>query len=803
MPKKLVDIENLKAFRERLDDKYAEQSGAYPLLNVGKADLADNLTPYGDNSGVNDTNPFFFQTSGGNSDIGSIALLKSLRGNTFKINQLAYIKSNAPDSFSGTKSVDEGNDTLTLSGSFTNDDANHGLGGSENAFTVVENHYYLKKIKVSGAISEDLTIQFAYVEALKTIIPAGTYNNEIFSGVVKANWTNTNDVAMGHVPSTLVFTDFSIQIQLFDISDIFGVGNEPSSIINGIAEGPVYRVVDGAVTEQPIMVDIDGVTVFNRMFPQAYYEHGTILLSPESEFYSTIGSNACSGVEQGGLNESGQESTSTHSIRTDFIRVIPGQTYKIDFYNRQNYSFANGVYIFTYDNDMTFVGRTWVASSNYGPITWEKGTIVVIPNNIHYIRLIFNNYPNDLTHDENEQVSVRLIWDQRESTYVEYEYKQYNLPTIELHRVGNVYDEISYDGTYIKRIGVRTYESGDEDDADVITDGSSITYYVLDEEDQEISTVEGWALSSDIDDYGTQSFEGNDVPQGNVFFYPADYKAFIDTLGNRADIGYEAGQVVSQEQLQNAIADIDIPDPDLSNYVTTDTAQDITGTKTIRDTSLELAYTLTNPGTSDTVNWDFKDNNQVLEVSRTLYSGTRQTIWQFNGWNFLPNTDDNSRIGNNAKRLNRIHTVRLANNSSSYSVLMPDMSGWSADQQIATKIISIDSQRHLNSGEAKQCIGGAQIVSTSFVNLGNGVLIKNPYIVGYWSSGTTQMTIMAHGVNNAGLMVLHKAVLTVSSTDSTVVTESSVNTITIPANPSSTGTFVLKCVNGTLTWVAE
>ena len=39
-----------------------------------------------------------------------------------------------------------------------------------------------------------------------------------------------------------------------------------------------------------------------------------------------------------------------------------------------------------------------------------------------------------------------------------------------------------------------------------------------------------------IDDFGSMSLESaNGVPQGNLIFYPVDYKAFVDTLVNYTD----------------------------------------------------------------------------------------------------------------------------------------------------------------------------------------------------------------------------------------------------------------------------
>jgi len=86
---------------------------------------------------------------------------------------------------------------------------------------------------------------------------------------------------------------------------------------------------------------------------------------------------------------------------------------------------------------------------------------------------------------------------------------------------------------------------------------------------------------TDIDDWGTQEFlYDNDitipVPSGNEFFYPVDYKAFIDSLGGREDIDYDASEVVSKTEL--------------ANYLTTITGYDASKTQTLKNVSGTLTW---------------------------------------------------------------------------------------------------------------------------------------------------------------------------------------------------------------------
>lgn len=162
--------------------------------------------------------------------------------------------------------------------------------------------------------------------------------------------------------------------------------------------------------------------------------------------------------------------------------------------------------------------------------------------------------------------------------------------------------------------------------------------------------------------------------------------------------------------------------PDLSNYVTLDTNQTITGNKTFTNVNFDSAY------------------------------------------------------GN--KIFNRDSTTGNQN----YGLALPNTSSWTANKEIATventtpKLLTITSQRHLTSGEAKKCIGGIQVESDYYLNLGGGVLLKNPYITGISVTATT-IDITAVGINPSSQMIFHKARLSLNASDDTVaVTERNITT---------------------------
>lgn len=80
------------------------------------------------------------------------------------------------------------------------------------------------------------------------------------------------------------------------------------------------------------------------------------------------------------------------------------------------------------------------------------------------------------------------------------------------------------------------------------------------------------------------------------------------------------------------------PMPDLTNYVTTNTAQTITGTKTISDTSLDIEKT----NIAGNAKWHLEEDQYAqLAISRT-YNGTKQRMLQFNGGSIVPEGSTNN-----------------------------------------------------------------------------------------------------------------------------------------------------------------
>ena len=580
MPDKIVSRENLKAFREKLDDKYVIEGEYSPSTSVGLSDQADSLTPYGPNSGVYETQPFVFQSSGGSSDIGVRAYLKSLRGNSVAWNQLVqngnfvdtsnwYTTSNLYTAISVSNNI----------ASLTKNASGNGLVcyKANDGISYQTHHKLLAIAKIKPSRACKMGFRVSSYQPKQDLV-ANVWNTLIYL----YEPTSLSGIYFGiEEGDNLLQVNDTVEIkevQLFDLTLMFGAGKEPTSVLE-----------------------------FNRLFPLPYYDYNAgTLLSCKSNGYKTVGYNAFDGQWEAGsiIQADGIEYPSNNAIRSNYIKVICGQNYTFEWNTALSPSEA---YWFYYDVDKNYIGYRYFG--NTGNAT--------IPQNCSYIRLEFiktgwgTNIPTDLN------ACLHLTWDSARTGYEPYKSETYALPNVELRSAGAVYDELKPDGTLIRRVGSYTF-TGNENWLDYDGGGYSLTTVISGMKSYESSELANikWALGitikagsrspslpeyticvnptgrlfvmttknatqlnsalagktiyfelvtpteeqtsntfqevTPIDDFGTQEFLSSDsivIPQGNEFFYPVDYKAFIDSLGGRDDIEYDASQIVSQAQL--------------------------------------------------------------------------------------------------------------------------------------------------------------------------------------------------------------------------------------------------------------
>lgn len=245
---------------ERLDEK-AYIDGYYQQLTAG---AADNLTGRGD--GVNAS--YLYRTTGGDADVADgTATVKSIHGRTLVWNQLGPIAPVANQSV--TSSVSDDVVTLTVSTSSS------GMKMTEHVKPdgLVLGHKYLALADVMPN-SADVTP----VRAASVVSGGGTaLSDEVrVPAETVGSWTRISTIGiLSSAPlggfgirvantaakdSTVTYKNF----MLFDLTQMFGSGNEPSTVAE-----------------------------FEAMYPEPYYEYDAgSLMSVQMEGIETVGFNA-------------------------------------------------------------------------------------------------------------------------------------------------------------------------------------------------------------------------------------------------------------------------------------------------------------------------------------------------------------------------------------------------------------------------------------------------------------------------------------------------------------------------------
>lgn len=338
-------------------------------------------------------------------------------------------------------------------------------------------------------------------------------NITITQNTAKFLYQNTNDsqgwgFGISEFSGGEVFEDVQIKANVFDLTQMFGEGNEPAT-----------------------------VEEFEAMFPNAYYEYNEgELMSFDGKGVKSVGFNLFDKTKV--ESESYLYSITGISIYrkglkenvSDFIRVIPGVKYYVN-------NIISGEH-----------RATWVYDNNKMPLKVismpNKGTIdgkflasreITIPDNAHYIRFcIYDEYL--------DSACINLS----HSGYRNGEYEPYEDYTLSfqdgntisqltgklngegdsvvifpdgLRSAGTAYDEIIYDEAMgkhkaIKRIGERSYITGDESQLNTLTDKIN-TYY-------ELAEPEVYELDFPINtsyeayDFGTEEVLYNDENAVNI-----------------------------------------------------------------------------------------------------------------------------------------------------------------------------------------------------------------------------------------------------------------------------------------------
>ncbi len=537
-----------KTETDALLETKANVDGNYPTMTVG---VADNLSPYDKTSGTNQHAPFNFQASGTNNGsdpttaVGAIALMKEKRGNTVVVNQLAgpvnilyYVFGSA------TGSISDGVASFT---------ANAQYGGMQGGVNVINGHKYFIacNIKTTGGANINLNLYWLSASARASSSTNWQYICTIgtLSGADQAS-------ASFRILDTRTSDWDEIQVKdmtCIDLTQWFN-GDIPQDLLDNPSN--FFRYYQGSLA----------------------YNEGT-LVNANSRYLKAIGRNQWDEEWQQGYyydTTTGEKgSTSYWSCSKNYQSCISNTTYY--FYKTE--FVTDGTRVYFYDINKNYIGYEGLVSN---------GTFTTPSNCCYFTFAVATNstYNHDVT------ISIYYTGEGGYDQYYPYELLTNNdTGTETLRSAGSVADSKALDGTITRQVGSvdlgtlswsyenslgvwyaslsnlkNFYEATAEKyipkdlNASAIDVGEISTYWgwfggmptvivkngssttqpsgLLHYELETPTTEQGTPYSENvvIDDFGSMDFSGTSgVPQGNVLFYPVDYKAFIDTLHNDTD----------------------------------------------------------------------------------------------------------------------------------------------------------------------------------------------------------------------------------------------------------------------------
>lgn len=219
--------------------------------------------------------------------------------------------------------------------------------------------------------------------------------------------------------------------QLFDLTQMFGSGNEPTTVAE-----------------------------FEALYPEAYYPYSAPTLLPVNiAGIKSVGFNIWDEVwEVGGIYASnGNNSGNTSYQRSkNHIPCLPSTTYYIKCPCQMN--------VMQYDANKGFIS-----------VTYKQNATFTTPRNCHFLRFTNNTANQWLGYNHN--ICINLSDPNLNGTYRPYMSDSRTFDAVTLRKAGSAADELT-SNSIITRVGSRAYESGDESDTSVVTDGTT-TFYAL------------------------------------------------------------------------------------------------------------------------------------------------------------------------------------------------------------------------------------------------------------------------------------------------------------------------------------
>lgn len=333
------------------------------------------------------------------------ALIESVKGNTLRWNQLYNYSTVSPTTNNGITFTVNADGSITASGTAT-----AAAAISMYNIPVVAGHKYLFKGCPSGGSG---STYYSYLTGAG--FPYGGYNDIGAGNINVPTTTGTASYVLARVNNGTTVTNLTFWPQLFDLTAMFGAGNEPSTVAE-----------------------------FEALFPEPYYPYDAGSLLPvRMEGVETVGFNQWDEEWESGTirNTNGTNATDENKVRSkNHIRVIPNQTYYIKM--------PNAASVFMYDAGKNYIkqGPSWNTDSNY-----------IIPEGIHFIRFTFGSSVNPVTKIEEGVVCINLSDPSRNGTYEPHWRSERAIPAATyfpegMRSAGSVRDELT-ETQAITRVG--------------------------------------------------------------------------------------------------------------------------------------------------------------------------------------------------------------------------------------------------------------------------------------------------------------------------------------------------------------
>lgn len=434
---------------ERLETNKADKDGYYQKMTSG---FSNNLVGRGEGKAAQ----FIFRTSGSTQSIeDGVAHIESIKGNTIVWNQLARDK--------GSHHENEITFTSNGDGSYSLQTALDSSATVNTAFEIARaNNCAGHKILICGAPATSTSTSYC--------LKSEDGYKETGDGVIFTSSIDSNSIFIYVSKGTIINSTTKFKPQVFDLTRMFGPGNEPATIAE-----------------------------FRKLFPEEYYSYNAgEMRSFVAEAIETTGFNQWNEEWKNGHYSTTNGNFAKETTRicsADHIRILPSTEY---FCTSPAATWA-----------LFYTSKKEFITGSYMQINGRKFTT---PAAAHYLTFYVQpeygaTYKNDICINISHS-------GYRDGEYDKYEKFVRTLPVARyfpegMRSAGNVRDELTaHEAT--TRVGVRAYAAGDENDSAVTTDGTKSCYALP--EPMVVRIDEPLNLDYEVCDFGTEKIIGNNVP---------------------------------------------------------------------------------------------------------------------------------------------------------------------------------------------------------------------------------------------------------------------------------------------------